>query len=268
MPRLLLNGAWFEAVQPDAIYESDFEALLMSQAAELYPDFHLVKFKYLVETEYGSGRPDLALIARDYTSWWIVEVELGSHDLRNHVERQVTIFSNGRYGPETADYIAERNSNLSATSLHDMMRGAPPRVLVVVNKSRRDWAQALTRWDALVAVVELFRDQTNKTILRVNGDHPRVQEEIVTTCRTDPRLRKSLVIDAPAALGVPNGERVELVFEGGITEWKRIDARGTTWLMPLKRSPLGKAKGHFQILRADDNRLILTPGKEPRRMRL
>lgn len=264
MPRLLFNGAWFDAVQPDGMYENDYETLLLSRSEELYPEFHLIKFKHLVDTEYGSGRPDLALIARDYTRWWVVEVELGSHGA-GHVERQVTIFSNASYGPETADYIADRNSHLDRAALHDMMRGAPPRVLVIVNESRPDWAQALARWDALVAVVELFRDQANKIILRINGEHPRSQETVVTTCRIDPTLRASLIIDSPAALGVPTGGRVQLVFEGGTTEWKRIDANDTAWLMPSRRSPLTAANGEFEILRSDDHRLVLTARKRKRR---
>lgn len=267
MPRLLFRNSWYDAVQPDAVYENDFEQLLVGQSHHLYPDFHLIRFKYLVSGDYGSGRPDLALIDKDYRSWWIVEVELGSHNLRSHVEQQVAIFSTADYGQDVASYIAKGNPHLKPDALRDLMLGAPPRVLVIVNQSRPDWANALLRWDALLAIVELFRDENNSLILRVNGEHPRRQGALLTTCRIDPLLQKSLIIDAPAALGVPTGGRVELIYQGGVTEWKRIDAKGTAWLMPLKRCPLTAPTGIFRILRGDDDRLVLSADKPIRRKR-
>ncbi len=267
MPRLLFRSSWYDAVQPDAIYENDFEQVLIDQAHHLYPDFHFIKFKYLVDSEYGSGRSDLALIDREYRSWWVVEVELGSHDLRNHVEQQVAVFSTGRYGQEAATYIFDRNAHLNFESLRDLMLGAPPRVLVIVNQSKPDWSTVLQRWDALVAVVEMFRDENNSLILRVNGEHPRRHGAVLTTCRIDPVLQKSLIIDAPAALGVPTGGRVEMIYLGGVTEWKRIDSKGTAWLMPIKRCPFTVSSGVFQIVRGDGGRLVLTPDKKSRRAR-
>jgi hypothetical protein len=249
------------------MYETDFERLLMSQSSHLYPEFHLVKFNFLVSSEYGSGRPDLALIDKSYRSWWVVEVELGSHNLRSHVEEQVAIFSCGSYGREAARYLQDRCPFLDGNSLGDLMQGAPPRVLVIVNQPRPDWSPTLSRWDALLAVVELFRDNNNNVILRVNGEHPRRNDKFLTTCRIDPLLRKSLVIDAPAALGVPSGGKVELWMHGGVTEWRRIDASGTSWLMPIKRCPLGSSSGTFRIFRTDDNRLVLAPDRPSRRSR-
>jgi hypothetical protein len=41
-------------------------------------------------SEYGSKKPDLALIDRDYRAWWVVEVELAHHSLHHHVLPETT----------------------------------------------------------------------------------------------------------------------------------------------------------------------------------
>jgi len=257
MARILFRGNWFETVQPDGIFENDFESILLSSDSTLYPDYNLVKFKYSVESEFGIGRPDLALISKDYSSWWVVEVELGSHSLRGHVERQVAIFSSANYNIGAAHYLSSQHSHLDIRALQELMLGASPRVLVIVNQHRPDWAQALLRWDALVAVVELYRDQNNTMIMRVDGEHPRRDDTIVSTCRIDRHMRQSLVIDSPAMLELPNGGRVDLWFDGGITQWKRVDSKTTTWLMPVFRCPLSISSGVFQIVRSESGLLIL-----------
>lgn len=72
MARLLFRGEWFEAVLPDSVYEIDYEEHLLDQSSQLYPGFHLTRFKKLLESEYGSGRPDLALVVRatEIGGWW------------------------------------------------------------------------------------------------------------------------------------------------------------------------------------------------------
>src|SRR4051812_24691321 len=98
----------------------------------LFPGFVAVPFKSIVSSDSGSARADYALIENGYRSWWVVEVELSTHSLHGHVIPQVSVLANARYGADEARLLAARASHLEERRLVSLMKGLPPRVLVVV----------------------------------------------------------------------------------------------------------------------------------------
>ena len=88
MARLLVDGRWFDPIQADSVYESDLEDLIIAHSASLYPNFWVIKYKRMVQSEYGTAKPDLAFIEKNYRTWYLCEVELGTHDLSGHVIRR------------------------------------------------------------------------------------------------------------------------------------------------------------------------------------
>src|SRR5665647_377735 len=97
MPRVMIDGRWFDPVSSKSLYEADYENALVEHASDLFPGYRCVPFKVLVESEYGIGKPDLALVDNEYRSWYVVEVELDTHPLKSHVEDQVRKFALGHY---------------------------------------------------------------------------------------------------------------------------------------------------------------------------
>lgn len=134
MPRLMLEGRWFDPVSARSLYEADYENALVAHARHLFPGYRCVPFKFPVESEFGTGIPDLALIDNDYRSWYVVEVELDTHPLRGHVEEQVQKFASGKYDETHALYIHRKAPDLSLDSLKQMLLGDQPRVLVLVSR--------------------------------------------------------------------------------------------------------------------------------------
>jgi hypothetical protein len=261
MARLLIDGEWFDSISPDSIYEKDFEDLLLANAGHLYPSFYAARFKAIVESEHGRAKPDLALIDRSYRSWWVVEVELGSHPLRGHVEQQVAILATAKYGQAEAQQLAKHDAELDPEALVEMMRGRQPRVLIIVNQTKPQWATALARYDALVGVAELFRSRRDHmTVLRINGEHPEELGDVVSLCRVDGVLPNSLRVDSPANLGFDAAETAEIWLDGSLTEWARIDSGTTAWLVPTRRNPLPFGSRSFTLRRSDDGRLMLEAG--------
>lgn len=257
MARLLIDGEWYDALSPDAIFERDFEELLLANAAHLYPAFVATRFKATVESEYGRARADLALIDRDYRTWWVVEVELGSHPLRAHVEGQVAVLATGRYGEDEAHGLSRQGTALNFDALCEMMRGQQPRVLVIVNQSRPEWASTLARWNAMVGVAEVFRSRDGRMVLRINGEHPQAVGDVLSVCRVDNVLPSSLRVDSPAGLGFSADESAEVWFDGSLTPWSRLDTGGGTWLIPTGRYPLPAGVRTFVLRRGQDGRLGL-----------
>ena len=255
--RLLLSGEWFDAVSSEGQYESAFESLILSRANALFPQFHVVPFRMPVESEEGRKIPDLALVDFTYRFWWVVEVEMAHHSLYGHVIPQVEVFARGKYGEEHANHLASRRDDFDRAALQDMIMGAQPRVLVVVNRNVPDWIEPIHRLDAIIAVVEIFRSGRNQHILRVNGDYPEGEDaHIASLCRLDSILPSLLQVDSPAALGVASGERIAIEFNGGLTNWSRLDTSDRVWLVPVGRNPL-VANQEYLILRDSDNHLRL-----------
>ena len=254
--RLLLNEQWFDAISSEGQYESDFESIILSQANSLFPQYLAVPFRMPVESEEGRKIPDLALLDRHYRFWWVVEVEMAHHSLYGHVMPQVEVFARGRYGEDHANHLANRCDALDKATLQDMVLGAQPRVLVVVNRNVPEWVEPIHRLDGLVTVVEIFRSWRNQHILRVNGDYPEGENaSLASYCRLDKALPNLLQVDSPAALGVGRGEPISIGFNGGLTTWSRLDTSDRVWLVPLGRNPL-VANQEYSIVRDSDNRLI------------
>ena len=257
--RLLLSGEWYDAVSSEGQYESEFESVILSRAGSLFPQFHVMPFRMPVESEEGRKIPDLALVDSMYRCWWVVEVEMAHHSLYGHVMPQVEVFARGKYGEEHANHLARTRDSLDRTALRDMIMGAQPRVMVVVNRNVPDWIEPLHGLDAIVTVVEVFRSGRNQHILRINGDYPESEDvHVASICRLDRTLPNLLQVDSPAALGVVHGERVTIEFNGGLTTWSRLDTADRVWLVPSGRNPL-VANREYLILRDSDSHLMLTP---------
>jgi hypothetical protein len=241
------------------MYETDYEDLLLANAGAIYPGFAMCWFKPLVESDLGSARPDLALVDRAYRAWWVVEVELGSHPLRSHVERQVAVFSRGSYGPDHAEFLVR--GGLDRERVYQMMRGLPPRVLVLVDRIEPEWNQVLARYDAMLDTIEVYRSQRNDVVLRVGAgedgllDDP---ETFVTICRRDRHLPTLLRVDSPASLPGSQGGSLRIMVDGAITDWSRTDTDSGCWLVPAGRYALIDEHSVFQIHASREGTLVLT----------
>lgn len=252
-----MGHEWYDSLSVEALFEADFEDMLLAKSSDLYPTFFLVRFKARVSSEFGVGAPDLALIDQEYRGWWIVEVELGSHSLNHHVQRQVEIFSTATYGSNEVAHLLAQKPDLDTVRLKDLMLGAAPRVLVLVNEPKPGWSAPLARWDALIGVVEIFRSETNQLVLRVNGQHPEPAPDIVSLVRTDTLLPSLLIVDSPAGLGIQADETINISYRGGTSTWRRLDSSNRVWLVSTGRSPLRAEDQVLELTRTRDGNLLL-----------
>jgi hypothetical protein len=261
MPRLVVGTETFEGLASEALYESEYEVLLQRQANLLFPDYHFIPFKVRVQSETSTNIPDAALIDPLYRVWWVVEVELAHHSLEGHVLPQVETFRTGRYGEAHAEHLERTNDQLDGHALRQMMRGAQPRVLVVVNLPRPCWAAPLRRYDALLAVAEVFRSDHNHYGLRLNGDYPQPPADILTQCQCDPVVRL-LRVDSPASLPATGGGPLDIEWAGGMTEWVRVDIATMVYLSPRRGNPFPPGTT-VALLRTDSGRLAfeVPPGE-------
>src|SRR5687768_12685725 len=137
MGRILVHGVWYDQLADAALYEVEYERIVVDHAPSLFPQFRVVPFKCTVEAEdEDSKQPDLALISHDYRDWWVVEVELAHHDFDGHVLPQVRTLARGIYGDSHAAHLCRKAPDLDRERIESMMKGRQPKVLVVLNAPR------------------------------------------------------------------------------------------------------------------------------------
>src|SRR5208283_903039 len=99
------NKEWYEQVEPSTFSETEFEDRVIAHAPNVYPEYFVIPFKLTVSSPSGNQKPDLVFIARDYSDWWVCEVEMGYHDFNGHVEPQVQGLTEAHYGENEASYL-------------------------------------------------------------------------------------------------------------------------------------------------------------------
>jgi hypothetical protein len=230
MAKVLFENRWYEEVAPTGVYESVYEAMVKAHAIYLWPRFHAVHFKANVYAGMAGVKADFVLVERNYSEWWVVEVEMEHHSLEGHVLPQTRKLGEAAYGDSEAEKLCEMCPALDLAKVKAMFRDHPPRVLVVVNKPRPDWVKPLANVDAMVAVFEIFRSDQDQHLFRVNGDHPVGTAELVSVCRFDELMNRWLLVENPISLRTPGQKKIMIEFNGHTTEWTRYAAAGKVWL--------------------------------------
>ena len=258
MARILHNKEWFEEIASEGHYEIEFEKILQQESAHLFAEYHFVPFKTTVysEEDADARKPDFALIHHSYRKWWVVEVELGHHSFNGHVLPQVRTLARARYGHAEAEYLYRRNPSLDQEKIIEMLKGDTPRVLVVVNAPVDGWAEQLRPFGAKVVICQIFRSRFNRYVLRLNGEYPSENDEVVTTCACSPLLHRLLEIHAPAQLPLKRNERLLLYYGGQASEWERIDTADQVFLHAVRDHNLESGK-RYEIVRQGDGRLLI-----------
>ena len=264
MPRLLVEGETFEMLSSAALLEAEYERIVLAQAAGIFPGFSVVPFKPTVYYEGVPKQADLALIAPDYSTWWVGEVELSHHSFRGHVLPQVEVLARGRYDASHAQWLAARNPQFDIEALRAMMLGQQPRVVVIVNAPCPTWTQALAHEGAALAIAELFRSSRNRLIVRRNGADLELMDDVLSLCRVDSGMRRMLQVDSPAQL-IGLDEPLAIELEHGVSTWRLILLADRVWLSPERGSPFPPDAQTFQLVRTHEGRLRLEPYIEPRR---
>ena len=256
MSRILHNDEWYEEIASKGHYESEYENILMQNATELFENYFLVPFKTPVFSEYDNDvrKPDFALIHKGYHSWWVVEVELAHHSLGNHVVPQVQTIARAQYGEKEVNYLCQHGPELNRDKVVDMFKGDQPRVLVIVNSPVKGWADMLRPLGVVVVICQIFRSKLNRYLLRINGEYPSDENEVLTTCTCNQYLHRMLSVNSPARLPINGGESVLVYYEGLATEWERVDTSDQVFLLASRDHSL-EPGNTYEILRQGDETL-------------
>lgn len=260
MARLRHKDEWFIEIDPQAFFETEFEAVILQNVHLLCPNATLVPFKQTVfSSEFESKRADLALIDNDYRFWWVIEVELAHHSLASHVIPQTRVLVDGRYGDEHIDALLRADPSLDRNRLDAMMRGESPRVVVVSNRFDERWERELATIGVSYSVFNVFRSTLNNDIFLFDGHLPEESGDQLTVLTPAKGIPRFFRVHSPGALPIATGEAVQMLVNGRQTSWRRIDTKNQCYLAVEGRVTISADRPYI-IERQDDGILIIREG--------
>ena len=263
MTRILHNDSWYSPVKSNSIYEKTYEQKILENSNMLFPSYFCYYFKKEVQSDWGPGIPDLVLIDKHYREWIIVEVELEHHGLQGDVLDQVVKFAAGKYSKAHADYLSDKHEVLDREKLTALICGTQPRISVFVPVQKPEWWRILLQYNATIAVIEVWEDDTGRNLLRINGDQPTAKSsEFLTNLFRDRNLAKGLKVENPAVL--PSTDDIRIAFNGLFSEWAIIKSKSTAWLMPKGKYPLDDVSAlSFRLTKSESDGFQLEENRAP-----
>lgn len=243
----------FHLVESGGISETDFGSAISAALMLLMPAYDCVKFSGTFEFE-GRSQPDLALIAKDLSHWFVIEVEWTIHSLHGHVLPQVR---NLRYGRPLED-CAEKLASATGAHIEEMrffVENVPRTVAVIADIRDPKWEHALGAVPVQVLKAFAFATETGRTAVCIDGTLSRERESIGfgTYSATD----RSIVMLASAPLPT---EDVQIEEPSGTLFWWRIHkAPPTLWLTRRSGIPPIQDGCLVQVIRTMTGRISLRP---------
>lgn len=242
----------FTMCDPDLPGETEFEAITLRAFGCIYPQYQCVVFggRFFYEGEYR--KPDLAMIARDRSHWFVVEVELVSHSLEGHVLPQVRAFRYGEPQSECAT-IVSRELDLDLGEAATLISRVPRAIVVVANRLRVDWEHAVRAHQGQLVVVTRFASPAGREAFEVAGSLAAIKESLGFGIYSS----QDAMIRFAASIGLPDGH-IQMEGVSGVTSlWRVIRDERWAWV----RKDAGRLDvpdgAHVQLIRAIDGRITL-----------
>jgi hypothetical protein len=236
----------------DATSETQLEYIVAKAMSCVYPQYNCIVFGGGFGLDGRVSRPDLALIAKDYSHWFVVEVELITHSLTGHVLPQVRAFRYGEPLPDCETILA-RETGLSLGQIQTFLKAVPRSVAVIANKRNRDWEIALGSLEVQMLTVTVYRSPAGVEAVEIDGQLEVLQEHLGygVFSAVDRTLR------FPSSVKLPEGEIMISDGEGGSGMWLVRREGSFAWVTKDAGVPDLPNGIHVQLIRAYGGRISM-----------
>lgn len=242
----------YQMTDPDAPYETELEAASVRALSCLYPQYECIVFGGGFEHEGRISRPDLALVARDYSHWFVIEVELVSHSLMGHVLPQVTAF---RYGNPQLDCAAilERELRIDRSRARTLLDYVPRSVVVIANRRDPIWETSLVAHNIQLCVISIFTTADGTEAIEWDGALEVLEKNLGfgTYSAVDSSLRFHSSVD------LPEGSVQIIDSRGSIGTWIVRRDQQLTWITKERGMPAIADGAFVQLRRSYDGVISL-----------
>lgn len=160
----------YELCDPTGVMEAEFEELAIRVLMQLYAGCLVFPFRPKVRYDDAVWNPDLALVDRNRSYWFVIEVEIATHHLERHVLPQVTAFSEGVYGEDAAEQLA-RGVGIHLQEAHTLLSIIPRDVVVVSNRYDERWTKKLDAVGVQHLAIASYRNiTTSQAVHKIDGE--------------------------------------------------------------------------------------------------
>jgi hypothetical protein len=235
---------------PDAPTEAEFELEVAKALSWMYPRHVCIPFSGSFRHGTRCYRPDLALVAKDGSHWFVIEVELVSHSFENHVLPQIRAFQSGEPEPDCASQISKM-LGLSQEQAQVLIEQIPRTIAVIANKLDHSWSKALATISVQMLAVSIYRSDKGIVAVEVDGMLESVAEHLGFGyfSATDRSLR------FPKSAKIPDGILQVFDPEGSLSFWVSTRATDAIWLTKEVGLPDFTQGACIQLIRTAEGRL-------------
>ena len=170
-------------------YERDFEGFVMEHFIDynnsLFDEDDLLichEMKYKVHSEYGKTIPDLIIFDKNYTTFWIVEVEISTHKWVGDVYeqmRRITTADYSSYANEILNHIKNNGGKgIDEEKFIGLLKYQDPRFLLIINDRPR-WYEEYQNSELIFDYIEMksFRNEKLDVLYSIFGDKLSIVEK-------------------------------------------------------------------------------------------
>ena len=242
----------FQRWDADAASEAQFEYIVAKALACVYPQYNCIVFGGSFRRDGEVSRPDLALIAKDYSHWFIVEVELVTHSLNGHVLPQIRAFQFGEPLSDCVSILA-KETGLSQSRMRTFLEVVPRSVAVVANKRSQDWDLALASLQVQMLTVSVYKSAAGIEAVEVEGQLDVLKEHLGfgVFYAADRSLR------FPSLVKLLDGEIMISDRDGMSGLWTVKRAGSFAWVTKNAGAPDIHDGSHVQLIRSYGGRISL-----------
>lgn len=256
MKRLLVGDEGsdrvFQLSDPDGPSEGEFEHKVARVLTQLYPHYRCILFSGSFLHDAEIFRPDMALVARDFSNWFVIEVELTSHSFERHVLPQVKAF---RYGTPLPDCVTQLAAGLSVTQAQaqTLIEHVPRAVAVIVNRRETSWEIALRAHTIQLLAVSAYASLAGLEAFELDGEIDVIRESLGfgIYLATDRSLR------FPKSVRLPLGQIQISDPAGAPSLWSVARDEQYAWITKDIGVPSIPNGSHIQLIRTFDGKITL-----------
>lgn len=242
----------FEIWDADAARETEFELIVAKALMCIYPTYRCFPFGGTFKLDDSVSRPDIALVARDLSHWFVIEVELVSHSFDGHVLPQVRTF---RYGEPQLDCISvlAKELKMDRSQIATFLMTVPRTVAVIANKRHRDWEVVLRSHDIQLLAVSAFNSPSGLQAVEVDGRLIANQEHVGfgVYVATDRSLRFH------QGVSLPDGDIMVDDAGGAGSVWTVTRDTTYAWVTKSQGTPDIVHGAHVQMIRTFSGRFVV-----------
>jgi hypothetical protein len=242
----------FTMSDPDLPSETEFESITLRAFGCMYPQYQCVVFggRFFYEDDYR--KPDLAMIARDRSHWFVVEVELVAHSLEGHVLPQIRALRYGEPQKECAA-ILSRELGIDLGEAATLIARVPRAVLVVANRARSDWEHAIRAHQAQLLVITRFQTPAGREAFEIDGTLAATKESLGFGIYS----AADAMIRFVKSVNLPDGLIQMESTSSGTSLWRVIRDERYAWLAKDSGRLDIPDGAHIQLIRTLDGRITL-----------